>query len=241
MNNNWILRLKKHVLFKNHKTKLTNFTKLIQLPVYVPSFWLSSLDLEEIQKNINVKAKKKLFLTFGIENKLDIRITTTSDLRILMPFYLRSSKKIVLPNRLALLKDSKNIYDQEIFWFFLYHELGHAFLDQNSSHIYKTKKIKEIFVYLCNEYNLVNLKIENKILNLDIEQVYQEFLPDYIAMLLLDNSKEFNLNKNYKEFLKEVTYFKTNQEIKEIFEKDPHAPIEARLYISKKAVDCLNK
>lgn len=47
-----------------------------------------------------------------------------------------------------LLKSSNNILDHEIFNFFLFHELGHAVLDQNSPQIYKIKMIQDIFYYL---------------------------------------------------------------------------------------------
>ena len=56
---------------------------------------------------------------------------TTFSSKVIMPIYVVKTKTIIVPNRLVLLQNSNNLIDQEVFFFFVYHEIGHAFLDQN--------------------------------------------------------------------------------------------------------------
>uniref|UniRef100_UPI0022E2D2B1 hypothetical protein n=1 Tax=Lactobacillus crispatus TaxID=47770 RepID=UPI0022E2D2B1 len=74
---------------------------------------------------------------------------------------------------------------------------------------------------------------------LNLKQVYREFLPDFIAIYLLE--KKFSMCVNWNEFLSCFEYFKTKTEMCTIFAFDTHAPIEARLYVSKMAVDYFRK
>ncbi|WP_172995801.1 hypothetical protein, partial [Lactobacillus helveticus] len=91
-----------------------------------------------------------------------------------------------------------------------------------------------------NKYSLVELSIEDKILSLNVQQVYKEFLPDFIAMMLLQKNFPSLFNKDWKAFFASFNYFKTDEEIISIFNKDPHAIIEARIFISKQAVEYFN-
>ncbi|MGK4073576.1 hypothetical protein, partial [Lactobacillus crispatus] len=60
-----------------------------------------------------------------------------------------------------------------------------------------------------------------------------------LAIYLLE--KKFSMCVNWNEFLSCFEYFKTKTEMCTIFAFDTHAPIEARLYVSKMAVDYFRK
>ena len=76
-------------------------------------------------------------------------------------------------------------------------------------------------------------------MQLDINRVYKEFLPDLFSVLMLQEKFQSDLTTDWDELYNSFSYFKTNEEAIGIFTKDPHAPIEARLYISKKAIEML--
>lgn len=185
-------------------------------------------------------ANEYLKTAFGKKYNFKINFMTTFSSKVIMPIYVVKTKTIIVPNRLVLLQNSNNLIDQEVFFFFVYHEIGHAFLDQNRTSIYKSMKIKSIFTYLCDKYSLVKLNIKDKTLSLNLQQVYKEFLPDFIAMLLLPKQFTNLFYRDWNAFFASFNYFKTDKEIVSIFNKDPHAIIEARISISKQAVKYFN-
>ena len=93
---------------------------------------------------------------FTIRLNFKVKIEIDFDTEAVTPFYVVSKNKIILPYKFMLLKSSNNILDHEIFNFFLFHELGHAVLDQNSPQIYKIKMIQDIFYYLGKKYSQIN-------------------------------------------------------------------------------------
>ncbi|AYE61927.1 hypothetical protein [Lactobacillus helveticus] len=236
MSNNWTIRLGKNVLATQKKSIESNFVRIIHNEFIPLSAEVKICDFQ----NIGFMANEYLKLIFEKKFNFKINIIITFSSKIIMPIYVVKTKTIIVPIKLILLKNSNNLIDQEVFFFFLYHEIGHAFLDQNRPSIYKFKKIKSIFTYLCNKYSLVELSIEDKILSLNVQQVYKEFLPDFIAMMLLQKNFPSLFNKDWKAFFASFNYFKTDEEIISIFNKDPHAIIEARIFISKQAVEYFN-
>lgn len=119
-------------------------------------------ELQEMENLCNKKAVKWLKEFLEINFNFKVKIEIDFDTGAVTPFYVVSKNKIILPYKFMLLKSSNNILDHEIFNFFLFHELGHAVLDQNSPQIYKIKMIQDIFYYLGKKYSQINLRTDKK-------------------------------------------------------------------------------
>ena len=70
---------------------------------------------------------------------------------------------------------------------------------------------------MCEQYESVTLCIDKKVLQLDINRVYKEFLPDLFAILMLREKFQNELIINWDKFYDSFSYFKTREEVKEIF------------------------
>ena len=237
--NDWALFYANDVLVNNKEHHISLFVKLIHNQIENLNVKYTYCELQEMENLCNKKAVKWLKEFLEINFNFKVKIEIDFDTEAVTPFYVVSKNKIILPYKFMLLKSSNNILDHEIFNFFLFHESGHAVLNQNSPQIYKIKMIQDIFYYLGKKYSQINLRADKKKIFLNLKQVYREFLPDFIAIYLLE--KKFSMCVNWNEFLSCFEYFKTKTEMCTIFAFDTHAPIEARLYVSKMAVDYFRK
>ena len=236
--NDWKLKLSNKLLAEN-KYNYSDFVEFIQNQGKKEE--KSNFDLKNICEILEEQIEKEVCNFIKITSLINLNFDI--HLRIIkkygMPSYLVRSKTILIPNKFMFFRDSIKKCNNQIFWFFVYHEVSHALLDQNVPKIYENSKIRSLFSYLCEQYESVTLCIDKKELQLDINRVYKEFLPDLFAILMLREKFQNELIINWDKFYDSLYYLKKREEVKEIFTKDPHAPIEARLYISKKMTEML--
>ncbi|CBL51349.1 hypothetical protein [Lactobacillus crispatus] len=236
--NDWKLKLGNKILVEN-KYNTSDFVEFIKNQEQNYNFnpKNKSNNSEILEKQIKKAFCDFVKITSIIDLNFDIHLRFIKEFG--MPSYLVKQRTILISNKFMFFRNSIKECNHQIFWFFIYHEFGHALLDQNAPKIYENFKVKSLFLYLCRQYESVILSIDKKELQLDINRVYKEFLPDLFSVLMLQEKFQSDLTTDWDELYNSFSYFKTNEEAIGIFTKDPHAPIEARLYISKKAIEML--